>query len=248
MVSKLVPITLTSAVGLGIGVAAVADTAVGTIAQVSETCDALTLDDGSSFSFDDEAYADRLNCFKPGDEVSVTWRNVGEKMEAMTISPVSATLGERGVGTIATINAVGDTVTLSDGTTYVFEDGAFADRLHCFTKTIEEYDVVCAEAAYEIGLLLRGDHRNRLGAESLGNLDSGCADTPGSAMDEHGLPGFGLGPQTQDELGGHVVHRDCCGLLEAHIVGQFEDRFDSRSHHFSRSAIARAGRHPVAHR
>ena len=132
MVSKLVPITLTSAVGLGIGVAAVADTAVGTIAQVSETCDALTLDDGSSFSFDDEAYADRLNCFKPGDEVSVTWRNVGEKMEAMTISPVSATLGERGVGTIATINAVGDTVTLSDGTTYVFEDDAFADRLHYF--------------------------------------------------------------------------------------------------------------------
>ncbi|MEZ5769341.1 MAG: hypothetical protein R3D80_17955 [Paracoccaceae bacterium] len=132
MLSKLVPITLISAVGLGIGVAAVADTAVGTIAQVSETCDALTLDDGSSFSFDDEAYADRLNCFKPGDEVSVTWRNVGEKMEAMTISPVSATLGERGVGTIATINAVGDTVTLSDGTTYVFEDGAFADRLHCF--------------------------------------------------------------------------------------------------------------------
>lgn len=132
MLYKLVPITLITALGLGMGAAALAETAVGTISQVSETCDTVMLTDGSTFGFDDEARADRLNCFKPGDEVSITWRHVGDKMEAMTISPVSATLDQTGVGTVAKVDAVCDTVTMTDGTTYAFDDEAYAGRLHCF--------------------------------------------------------------------------------------------------------------------
>lgn len=130
MLNKLVPITLITALGVGIGAAALADTAVGTIAQVNPAGDSFTLTDGSTFRFDDSA--DRLHTFKPGDDVSVTWSQVGDRMEAMTISPVSATLTEKGVGTITGVDAVCNTVTLDNGVTYAFGDEAYADRLHCF--------------------------------------------------------------------------------------------------------------------
>jgi|GEM_PF-3007293 len=90
MLNKLVPITLITAFGFGIGTAVLAETTVGTVAGVSAVCDTITLTDGTTFAFDDEAYADRLGCFEPGDEVSITWRHVGDKMEAIAISPVSA--------------------------------------------------------------------------------------------------------------------------------------------------------------
>ncbi len=171
MLYKLVPITLIAAFGIGIGTAVLAETAVGTVAGVSAVCDTVTLTDGTTFAFDDEAYADRLTCFKPGDEVSVTWRHVGDKMEAIAISPVSAVLAQTGVGTVATVDAVCDTVTLTDGTTYVFDDEEYADRLHCF-KPGDEVSITW----HHVG--------DRMEASAISPVNAACVKQPDDRLHE----------------------------------------------------------------
>ena len=88
MFNKIVPAALIAA--LGLGSAAFAATDAGTIASVNAVGDTVTLTDGTTYAFADEDYADRLNSFKPGDSVAITWHQVGTKQEATAISPVNA--------------------------------------------------------------------------------------------------------------------------------------------------------------
>lgn len=91
MLNKIVPFALIATLGLGSAAQALTD--VGTIASVNTVSDTVTLTDGTTFSFKDEDYADRLKSFKPGDQVSVSWHHVGTAMEANAISPVNAAYG-----------------------------------------------------------------------------------------------------------------------------------------------------------
>ncbi len=89
MFKKIVPLAVVVVLGFGSAASALNDT--GTIASVNTVGDTVTLTDGSTFSFDDADYADRLSSFKPGDQVAISWHHVGTAMEASSISPVNAT-------------------------------------------------------------------------------------------------------------------------------------------------------------
>lgn len=88
MLNKIAPLALVFA--LGIGSAATAATETGTLASIDPVRDIVTLTDGTTFGFADEAYADRLTSFKPGDLVSVSYLHVGTSLEATAISPMNS--------------------------------------------------------------------------------------------------------------------------------------------------------------
>lgn len=88
MLNKIAPLALV--VALGLGSAASAASVTGTVANVDTVNDTVTLTDGTSFDFDNEAYAERLRSFKAGDEVAVSYHHVGTSVVANSISPVSA--------------------------------------------------------------------------------------------------------------------------------------------------------------
>lgn len=90
---------------LGTAGVASADTTMGTVAEVNGSTGELTLENGMAFEFAD-ADADRLDTFKPGDMVSVTWVSVGDSREGQTVSPVSG-----GANTMTGIVADADTIT-----------------------------------------------------------------------------------------------------------------------------------------
>lgn len=87
MLNKIAPLALVAALGLGSAAQALTDT--GTVASVNEVRDTITLTNGSTFSFSDAGYAERLKSFKPGDQVSVAYHHVGTSLEATSISPVN---------------------------------------------------------------------------------------------------------------------------------------------------------------
>lgn len=88
MLNKIAPLALV--VALGLGSAASAATVTGTVANIDTVNDSVTLTDGTSFDFNNKAYAERLVSFKAGDKVAVSYHHVGTSLEANAISPVAA--------------------------------------------------------------------------------------------------------------------------------------------------------------
>lgn len=91
MLKTILPLTFVAA--LGFGAAAQANTETGVIASVNTVGDTVTLTDGTTYGFGNEAYAERLGTFRPGDTVSIAYLHVGSGLEATSISPVTSGAG-----------------------------------------------------------------------------------------------------------------------------------------------------------
>lgn len=110
LIAPLAVVTTLGAAGL-----ATADTTVGTIADVDSVTGNLSLQNGMAFDVD-RSDANRLDPFKPGDTVSVTWVAVGDANELQAISPVSGSANEM-TGVVADADATTGALHLANGMT-----------------------------------------------------------------------------------------------------------------------------------
>lgn len=110
---------------LGTASLATADTTMGTIADVDSVTGNLTLQNGMAFDLD-RSDASRLDPFKPGDTVSVTWVAVGDSNELQAISPATGGANEM-TGVVADADATTGALHLANGMTVDLADNAGAE-------------------------------------------------------------------------------------------------------------------------
>jgi len=87
---KLMMIPLTLALGLGAASGAFAANASGEITQINPMTGWVTLDNGTAYDFKDlTSYQTKLDNFKVGDMVSVTYTTVGTGFDGNSIAPAN---------------------------------------------------------------------------------------------------------------------------------------------------------------
>lgn len=99
------------------GAAAHADNALGQIQTINPVEQNLTLDNGTSYHFSDHAVARKLFGFRPRDAVTIEFVPQAGTNTGKAIASASA---DTQVGTVASVNPEGKTVTLDDGLAFNF--------------------------------------------------------------------------------------------------------------------------------
>lgn len=98
--------------------AAFAGQTTGQIKAVDDAAMTVTLANGSAYTFNDKTDRyDMLGGYLPGDNVTIVWDMVGDKHEALAMSPdFSGAM----IGKISAVNPSEESVTLEDGAVYSF--------------------------------------------------------------------------------------------------------------------------------
>lgn len=129
----------------------------GTIKTVDDGAKTVTLEDGTVYSFNDTTDKNPLlGGYLTGDEVRIVWDMMGDKHEALAMSPdFSGAVN----GKIKDVNAATDTVELEDGKTFSFrsQDGEKID-LSGFTTGNEVAILPLNEGGKEIGRSIATHH------------------------------------------------------------------------------------------
>lgn len=92
----------------------------GTIKSIDNPAEAVTLENGVTYTFDQDMYRHPvLDGYRPGDKVTVVWSKMGDKHVALALSPDHSS----GVaGKIKAVDPANRTVTLENGTVYTFDN------------------------------------------------------------------------------------------------------------------------------
>ncbi len=148
---------------LGSG-AAFAGQTTGQIKAVDDATMTVTLANGTAYSFTDKTDRhDMLGGYRPGDNVTIVWDMVGDKHEALAMSP---DFSGAVTGKISAVNAAENSVTLDDGTVFAFPKDAGKVDLGGFKAGDEVGIVAITDGGNHMGRAIQSVHS----AEMTGKL------------------------------------------------------------------------------
>ncbi|ARE38621.1 hypothetical protein RGUI_0480 [Rhodovulum sp. P5] len=169
MKKSLLPLTF--AVIVAASSAAFAGHSIGQIQSIDHTANAVTLMDGTTYSFVRSDNDNPLNGLRPGNTVDILWLQNGNARVGKSLSPMS---GDYATGTIQSLDPVAATVTLNDGRIFHF---AQSSETNATLGAVRPGDVVSV-AYHEASGTLRGDALGTVGGDHVtGTIASITGDT-----------------------------------------------------------------------